>query len=112
VSSGSSPRVLLYLFGSKDNLVRALPDRARSDQLAAVEAYKESDSPDDLIDSAHQVWQWLSAPAHRRLLGLWVEVYARSLVDPAGRRYTEMARHGQATLADRLALPRLPNPGR
>ncbi len=28
---GSSPRVLLYLFGSKDGLVRALLARARSD---------------------------------------------------------------------------------
>ena len=30
---GSSPRVLLYLFGSKDELIRALLARARTDEL-------------------------------------------------------------------------------
>ncbi|WP_310887621.1 hypothetical protein [Streptomyces shenzhenensis] len=32
----SSPRVLLYLFGSKDGLIRALLSRARADELEAV----------------------------------------------------------------------------
>ena len=81
---GSSPRVLLFLYGSKDNLIRALLDRARSDELAAVAAFRETGSPADLIDSARQVWHWLSAESHRHLLGLWVEAYARSLVDPDG----------------------------
>ncbi|MGH3608742.1 MAG: TetR/AcrR family transcriptional regulator [Pseudonocardiaceae bacterium] len=30
---GSSPRVLLFLFGSKDDLVRALLARARADEI-------------------------------------------------------------------------------
>jgi AcrR family transcriptional regulator len=81
---GSSPRVLLFLYGSKDNLIRALLDRARSDELAAVAAFGETGSPADLIDSARQVWHWLADHSHRHLLGLWVEAYARSLVDPAG----------------------------
>jgi AcrR family transcriptional regulator len=81
---GSSPRVLLFLYGSKDNLIRALLERARADELAAVAAFGETDSPADLIDSARQVWGWLSAESHRHLLGLWVEAYARSLVDPDG----------------------------
>ena len=81
---GSSPRVLLYLYGSKDALIRALLDRARSDELAAIDAFREVGSAAGLTDSARQVWEWLSAPDHRLLLGLWVEAYARSLVDPAG----------------------------
>jgi AcrR family transcriptional regulator len=81
---GSSPRVLLFLYGSKDNLIRALLDRARSDELAAVAAFRETGSPADLIDSARQVWHWLADQGRRHLLGLWVEAYARSLVDPAG----------------------------
>ncbi len=81
---GSSPRVLLFLFGSKDGLIRALLDRARADELAAIVAFKETQSPAGLADSALQVWQWLSAPSHRHLLGLWVEAYARSLTGPAG----------------------------
>jgi AcrR family transcriptional regulator len=81
---GSSPRVLLFLYGSKDELIRALLGRARADELAAIAAFREMESPADLIESALQVWQWLSASGHRQLLGLWVEAYARSLVDPAG----------------------------
>jgi AcrR family transcriptional regulator len=81
---GSSPRVLLFLYGSKDALIRALLDRARSDELAAIDAFKEVGSRAGLADSARQVWEWLSAPDHRLLLGLWVEAYARSLVDPDG----------------------------
>jgi len=81
---GSSPRVLLFLYGSKDALIRALLDRARAEELAAIAAFREMDSPADLVDSALQVWQWLAAPGHRHLLGLWVEAYGRSLVDPAG----------------------------
>ena len=81
---GSSPRVLLFLYGSKDGLIRALLDRARADELAAIVAFKEKESPAGLAESALQVWRWLSTPAHRNLLGLWVEAYARSLVDPGG----------------------------
>ena len=81
---GSSPRVLLFLYGSKDELIRALLERARADELAAIGAWQEAESPADLIDTARQVWHWLSAESHRHLLGLWVEAYARSLVDPDG----------------------------
>jgi len=81
---GSSPRVLLFLYGTKDALIRALLDRARADELAAIDAFREVRSGACLAESARQVWDWLSALDHRLLLGLWVEAYARSLVDPAG----------------------------
>jgi len=68
---GSSPRVLLFLFGSKDELVRRLLARAREDELAGP------------VD-AEGVWAWLSDPAHAGLLRLWTEAYARSLSDPSG----------------------------
>jgi AcrR family transcriptional regulator len=97
---GSSPRVLLFLFGSKDNLTRALLDRARRDELAAIDAFRKIDSPADLTDSAHQVWRWLSEPGHRHLLGLWVEAYARSLVDPQG----PWAGFAEQTVQDWLGL--------
>jgi len=97
---GSSPRVLLFLYGSKDNLIRALLDRARADELAAIEAFKQAGSPADLTDSALQVWDWLAAADHRHLLGLWVEAYGRSLVDPAG----PWARFAEQTVQDWLGL--------
>lgn len=87
---GSSPRVLLYLFGSKDGLVRALFARARVDELALVEELARTDGtsgadrPAGLGVVAERVWTFLAAQEHRALLALWVEAYARSLIDADG----------------------------
>lgn len=81
----SSPRVLLYLFGSKDGLIRALLARARADELAVIrEIAGSQDGPEGLQSVARELWRWLSDAAHRGLLTLWVESYARSLTDPDG----------------------------
>jgi AcrR family transcriptional regulator len=81
---GSSPRVLLFLFGSKDGLIQALLSRARADELTML-AELNRDRPDtDLAGAAFEIWAWLSDPAHRSLLVLWVEGYSRSLVEPEG----------------------------
>ncbi|MBV9922319.1 MAG: TetR/AcrR family transcriptional regulator [Pseudonocardia sp.] len=79
---GSSPRVLLYLFGSKDGLVRALLERARADELALLQAVRHERGT--LAGAAVSLWRWLAAPEHGRLLALWIEAYARSLVEPDG----------------------------
>lgn len=96
---GSSPRVLLYLFGSKEGLVRALLARARVDELAVLDTLRH-DSPDvDLAGVAARIWDWLSAPQHRDLLTLWMEGYAQSVVDPEGA----WASFGERTVDDWLA---------
>lgn len=102
---GSSPRVLLYLFGSKDELVRALLARARVDELQLLARPDEGERPHqegqtELIAVAEQVWSWLAAVEHRALLILWVEGYARSLVDPDG----PWAGFAHATVEDWLAV--------
>jgi AcrR family transcriptional regulator len=89
----TSPRVLLYLFGSKDGLVRALLARAREAELDGL-------PPGEVPVAA--VWEWLAAPEHRGLLRLWVEGYARSLVEPDG----PWAGFAEATVADWLAVLR------
>jgi len=83
---GSSPRVLLYLFGSKDGLIRALLARARIDELELLDQVHgtNAEGADGLEVVADRVWSWLAADEHRALLTLWVEGYARSLVDPDG----------------------------
>lgn len=83
---GSSPRVLLYLFGSKDELIRALLARARSDELEllARAGRLQADGQAELAVLAEQTWAWLAADEHRALLKLWVEAYARSIVEPDG----------------------------
>jgi AcrR family transcriptional regulator len=91
---GSSPRVLLLLFGSKDGLVRALLERARADELAMLAGIQGIDDP------AAAIWRWLAAPEHRPLLVLWAEAYVRSLVDPEG----PWAGFARSTVEDWLQL--------
>ena len=80
---GTSPRVLLFLFGSKDGLLRALLARARADELSYLDAERAS-AQDDLADVVAATWRWLAAETVRPLLTLWTEAYARSLVESAG----------------------------
>lgn len=83
---GSSPRVLMFLFGNKDGLVRALLARARSEELSLLAQLRRNTAgkPIGLIRGTTEVWAWLAADHHRGLLRLWVESYARSLVEPNG----------------------------
>ncbi len=80
---GSSPRVLLFLFGSKDDLVRALLARARADEIEHLNRVQGL-AGGGLATATEEIWAWLSADQHRGLLRLWVESYARSLVEPDG----------------------------
>jgi AcrR family transcriptional regulator len=94
---GSSPRVLLFLFGSKDELVRALLARARADELELLDRVRDAS---DLRATTKAVWRWLAADEHRPLLRLWAEGYAQSLVEPDG----PWAGFARATVEDWLAL--------
>ena len=78
---GSSPRVLLFLFGSKDGLVRELLERGRADELAVLDDLR-ADGPAGLAAVGERVWAWLAGPGHRALLRLWLEAYTRSIGDP------------------------------
>jgi len=80
---GSSPRVLLFLFGSKDELIRAILGRARSDEVALISELQPGTGA-TLTDVVRRTWQWLGRPEHRPVLILWTEAYSRSLTDPAG----------------------------
>lgn len=81
---GSSPRVLLFLFESKDGLLRALLARARADELALLDRAGRPDGPTGLGPAVERIWTWLAAEEHRPLLRLWAEAYTRSLVQPDG----------------------------
>ncbi len=104
---GSSPRVLLFLFGSKEELIRAVLQRARADEIARLEEARAADRGGSLADSVRSVWRWLADPAHRELLVLWLEVYARSLSDPGG----PWSGFADQTVADWLALLEMEQPG-
>ncbi|MER7141383.1 TetR/AcrR family transcriptional regulator [[Kitasatospora] papulosa] len=81
---GSSTRVLMFLFGNKDGLVRALLQRARTEEVALLGRLSSPTNPLGLTTAGRELWAWLAADEHRPLLRLWAEAYARSLVDPEG----------------------------
>lgn len=99
---GSSPRVLLFLFGSQDGLIRALLGRARADELDLLDRLHGAtdDAPGGVATLTERVWSWLAAEDHRALLTLWVEGYARSLTDPDG----PWAGFAQTTVEDWLSV--------
>ncbi|GAA1844604.1 TetR/AcrR family transcriptional regulator [Asanoa iriomotensis] len=80
---GSSPRVLVFLFGNKDGLVRAVLARARADELALLDQLGDPKAI-GLTTAVERLWRWLAAAEHRQLLTLWAETYATSLVEPDG----------------------------
>ena len=99
---GSSPRVLMFLWGSKDGLIKALLARARADELAVLArlGQADDDASAGLARTVEQVWSWLAAEEHRPLLRLWAEAYTRSLVEPDG----PWAGFARATVDDWLGV--------
>jgi AcrR family transcriptional regulator len=83
---GSSPRVLVFLFGNKDGLVRAVLARARADELAILDQIGMPGDPTvvSMTTAVERLWNWLAAAQHQQLLKLWAETYASSLIEPDG----------------------------
>jgi AcrR family transcriptional regulator len=74
-ATDTSPRVLLYLFGSKDELVRELLARAREEQLVLLSSL-EGRPYDEVVE---RLWAWLSDPGQRGTIQLFFEAYGRSI---------------------------------
>ncbi len=78
---GSSPRVLLYYFGSKEELIAGVLSRARERQRTIfAELPRNTASYRDTVRAA---WELMSAPQHERVFKLFFEVYGLALQDPA-----------------------------
>ncbi|MFF1789649.1 TetR/AcrR family transcriptional regulator [Kitasatospora sp. NPDC058243] len=73
---GSSPRVLLYLFGSKEQLVREVLAVGRAEQLALLERCEAEGG--DARETLELLWEWLTKPEHRGALRLFFEGYVRA----------------------------------
>jgi AcrR family transcriptional regulator len=84
----------LYLFGSKDGLIKALLGRARTEEVALLAELRRGDLSagpaagsgrvDTLREAALRIWSYLAEEARRPLLRLWLDGYARSLSEPDG----------------------------
>jgi AcrR family transcriptional regulator len=77
---GSSPRVLLYYFDSKDHLVEEILRGVRARQLAGFAQLREQSfaSP---IDVCRAVWNIMQEPQHEPLFRLFFEVFGLALQD-------------------------------
>ena len=75
---GSSPRVLLYYFNSKDDLIVAIVRRARERQRAAFAQLQLDDSM-TAGEVCRAIWSTMSAPKAAPLFRLFFETYAMAL---------------------------------
>ncbi len=78
---GSSPRMLLYHFGSKEDLIVAIIDETRRRHADLLTAWYERSAEYDARTLLLRAWQWLAAPRHDRLLRLLFETYGIALHD-------------------------------
>ena len=81
-ATGTSPRVLLYLFGSKENLVRDVLARARREQISLLADALDLDTAPPagrFGELAGRLWNLLSAPEQRALVRLTYEAFLRSV---------------------------------
>src|SRR5262249_34248544 len=69
---GTSPRMLLYDFGSKEELIHEILAEIRRYEAGLIEAE---------VRTLDDVWRWISAPEREPFLRLFFEIY----VDALGR---------------------------
>ena len=69
---GTSPRMLLYDFGSKEQLVQDVLAEIRRREVTLLEAE---------VRTLEDVWAWIAAPEREPFLRLFFEVYVGGLAD-------------------------------
>jgi AcrR family transcriptional regulator len=75
----SSPRVLLYYFGSKEDLVTEVLGQAGARQRALFERLRSRQLGS--LDACREIWRIMSAPASEPVFRLFFEVYGLALQD-------------------------------
>lgn len=105
---GSSHRMLLYHFGSREGLVAAIVQRIEADQRTLLASLaEEADSPTDLV---RRQWALLSDPALWPFIRLFFEATALALHGRPGTEgfldsLTDTWLRDAAVVADGLGLP-------
>jgi AcrR family transcriptional regulator len=80
---GTSARMLVYHFGSREGLLREILASLREREDARIEAWWRSGSQTrTLADFLHWFWRRLSSPRAEPAVRLVFEVYAMALRDP------------------------------
>jgi AcrR family transcriptional regulator len=99
---GSSPRVLLYYFGSKEELVVKALARMRERQRVTYERMKAFpyETPGE---ACRAIWRHMSAPENERLFRMSLEIFAMALRQP--ERFAEYLRSMIEDWLEFLAAP-------
>jgi AcrR family transcriptional regulator len=75
-ASGSSARMLLYHFGSRDELFRAILRDARARQLEAFQEYLRPREDEPYADTLARAWQSMSGPSGEPFLRMFGQLRA------------------------------------
>jgi AcrR family transcriptional regulator len=89
-AAGTSARMLVYHFGSKEGLIAEAMDEIRSRQRKLAErwiARHPKSSAEKLLDF---VWSWVAAPEHEPYLRLFLEILGRGT--RKGKLFAEFSR--------------------
>ncbi|HEV2114109.1 MAG TPA: TetR/AcrR family transcriptional regulator [Terriglobales bacterium] len=99
---GSSPRVLLYYFGSKEAMLLKVLARIRERQRATYAKMKSANFATP-ADACRAIWRHMSSPQYERLFRMSVEAYSMALRNP--RRFATFLRSGVEDWLGFLAEP-------
>jgi AcrR family transcriptional regulator len=99
---GSSPRVLLYYFGSKEDMVVKVLARLRERQRTTYAQMKAA-SFDSPSEACRAIWKHMSAPDSELLFRLFFEAYALALRHP--QRFRDFLRNAIEDWLEFLAAP-------
>jgi AcrR family transcriptional regulator len=78
---GTSPRMLLYDFGTKERLIAEILAEARRREAALLVGYRGM-TPLDGAETLRFVWEWISADERRPFVRLFFEVYVDAVTHP------------------------------
>jgi AcrR family transcriptional regulator len=99
---GSSPRVLLYHFGSKEGMVNRVLARIREQQRASYEKMASSSFAPPWV-GCREIWNHMTAPQSEPLFRLFFEVYSLALQHPG--RFADFLRHAIEDWLEFVAKP-------
>src|SRR5436190_21669346 len=90
---GVSHRVLLYHFGSKDQLFQAILRAARTrERMRAVSAPEAPEVPQSTPDLLRRTWEYLSGPREHAFWRFYFEIHGLALQNP--ERYPDVLHEG------------------
>ena len=98
----SSPRVLLYYFGSKEKLMVKALARLRERQRVTYDRMKAADFKTP-SEACRAIWRHMSAPEYEPLFRLFFEAYSMALRRP--RLYSEFLRTAVEDWLEFLSAP-------